>query len=76
MKKPLDLSAARRFPHTCHVGVERKGEFEACDKPAIGVMLPSEWEKEEFGEDVPPYPVCVFHATVGRMVTLAELFSS
>lgn len=57
---------------TCHVGVVRMGEDEPCGKVAIGLIRASEWEREEFG-DVPPYPCCVHHARVGRMVPLSEL---
>jgi hypothetical protein len=39
---------------TCHYGVTRKGEFQPCDKPAVGERVDDEFPHN-------PYPVCSRH---------------
>lgn len=58
---------------TCEVGTIRAGEDTECGKPAIGLIRPTEWELEEFGPDLSPYPCCVYHARKDRMVPLDEI---
>lgn len=62
-----DLTSLLAWPDLCHAGVSRAGEYQPCDKPAVGVLIGAEGE--------PPYPVCVRHSRAGRMVGLRELLT-
>jgi len=59
-----DLTVVRKFPRLCTEEVERKGEVQPCDKPAVAVRI----DPTEGGG----YPVCMRH-TRGPMVPLAVL---
>ena len=48
----------------CCEGVDRKGEYQPCDKPAVAMRL------ERHDSPPTPYPVCVAHCRVGEMVIL------
>ncbi len=58
----------------CVIAVTRGGCEDACDKPAVGLLRPVEWEIAEFGSQ-DPYPACRYHLFVfgdnGRAVELA-----
>lgn len=44
---------ARRPLRTCDEGVTRAGEFQPCEKPAVGLRYDP--------EDSTAYPVCAYH---------------
>lgn len=48
---------------TCHYGVTRQGEYQPCDKPAVGERVDDEYPYN-------PYPVCQRHFNKRKQPTL------
>lgn len=55
----------------CDSTVTRQGVTYACGKPAVTWMDPEVWF-EEYGIDLEPWPVCAYHAHMGRALPLDQ----
>ena len=56
---------------TCDAAVSRGGEQEPCGKPAVTWADPEPWE-DEYGTGVPPWPICAYHAHMGKALPLHQ----
>jgi hypothetical protein len=60
----LTIAQAAEY-HDCHEEVTRRGEFQPCERPAVGLRL------DQGG----PYPVCRTHVR-HPMVKLADVYAA
>lgn len=52
----------------CEAGAVHAGELDVCGKPAVTYADPAPW-RDEYG-DIPPWPICAYHAHMGTPLPL------